>query len=234
MPSRCRRCRKSDIADHPVTVPFRVLDAKLLVPVYLNGQGPFDAELDTGGSLITPPALLEQLKLTSRSGGREYGSGEGSIASSSGAIGSVAIAGATIGSQRFSSFHLFSRFPERMLVGLEVLQRYVVSLVSTMQMTLTPPSQYRFDGAGVKIPFHFQDDQPEVTGAIDGIAAHLAIDTGDDSSLLLTAPFAKRYDLIEKYNAHVPTVEPRSAQRVASGPIAPAPCRSTILLNVPR
>ena len=73
-----------------------------------------------------------------------------------------------------------------------------------MQMTLTPPSQYRFDGVGTKIPFHFQDNQPEVTGEIDGIAAHLAIDTGDDSSLLLTAPFAKRYDLIEKYNAHLP------------------------------
>jgi Aspartyl protease/PDZ domain len=196
---------KSDIADNPVTVPFRVLDAKLLVPVYLNGQGPFDAEFDTGGSLIIPPALLERLKLTSRSGGREYGGGEGSIASSSGAIDSVAIGGATIGSQRFSSFPLFSRFPERMLVGLEVLQRYVVSLdFDKMQMTLTPPSQYRFDGAGVKIPFHFQDDQPEVTGSVDGIAAHLAIDTGDDSSLLLTAPFAKRYDLIKKYNAHLP------------------------------
>ena len=82
---------KTDIAEHPVTVPFRVVDAKILVPVYLNGQGPFDAEFDTGGSLIIPPALLQHLKLTSRSGGREYGGGEGSIASSSGAIDSVAI-----------------------------------------------------------------------------------------------------------------------------------------------
>jgi hypothetical protein len=196
---------KSDIADHPVTVPFRVLDAKVLVPVYLNGQGPFDAEFDTGGTLIIPPALLQHLKLTSQNGGREYGGGEGSIASSSGAIDSVSIGGATIGSQRFSSFPLFSRFPLRMLVGLEVLQRYVVALdFDKMQMTLTPPSQFRFDGTGVKIPFHFQDDQPEVTGLVDGIAADLAIDTGDDSSLLLTAPFAKRYDLIKKYNAHLP------------------------------
>jgi hypothetical protein len=196
---------KADIAEHPVTVPFRMLDAKLLVSVYLNGQGPFDAEFDTGGNLIIPPALLQHLKLIAHGGGRESGGGEGSIASSSGAIDSVSIGGATIGPQRFSSFPLFSRYPERMLVGLEVLQRYVVALdFDKMQMTLTPPPQYRYDGTGIKIPFHFQDNQPEVTGAIDGIAAHLAIDTGDDSSLLLTAPFAKRYDLIKKYNAHLP------------------------------
>ncbi|HEY1428321.1 MAG TPA: aspartyl protease family protein [Candidatus Tumulicola sp.] len=196
---------KTDIAERPITVPMRVVDAKILVPVYLNGQGPLDAEFDTGGSLIIPPALLERLKLTSRTGGRETGGGEGSIASSSGAIDSVAIGGATIGAQQFASFALFSRYPERMLVGLEVLQRYVVSLdFDKMQMTLTPPAQYRFDGTGTKIPFHFQDNQPEVNGSIDGIAAQLAIDTGDDSSLLLTAPFAKRYDLINRYNAHLP------------------------------
>jgi hypothetical protein len=196
---------ETDIAGHAVTVPMRVVDAKILVPVYLNGQGPFDAEFDTGGSLIIPPALLDRLKLASKSGGREFGGGEGSIASSSGAIDSVSIGGATIGAQRFSSFQLFSRYPERMLVGLEVLQRYVVSLdFDTMQMTLTPPEQYRYDGNGTKIPFHFQDNQPEVTGSIDGIAAHMAIDTGDDSSLLLTAFFARRYDLVKKYNAHLP------------------------------
>ncbi|MEO7203275.1 MAG: aspartyl protease family protein [Candidatus Tumulicola sp.] len=196
---------KTDIAEHPVTVPFRVVNEKLLVPVYLNGQGPFDAEFDTGGNLIVPPALLQHLKLIAHGGGRESGGGEGSIASSSGAIDSVSVGDAKIGPQQFSSFPLFSRYPERMLVGLEVLQRYVVALdFDKMQMTLTPPSQYRFDGTGTKIPFHFQDNQPEVTGSIDGIAAHLAIDTGDDSSLLLTAPFAQRYDLIKKYNAHLP------------------------------
>lgn len=71
-------------------------------------------------------------------------------------------------------------------------------------MTLMPFDGFDYRGTGAIVPFHFQDNQPEVFGNIDGIAARMTIDTGDSGSLLLIAPFARRYRLAERYHATIP------------------------------
>ena len=71
-------------------------------------------------------------------------------------------------------------------------------------MTLTRPSAFHYNGAGSVVPFHFQDNQPEVKGSVDGVAGLFTIDTGDSGSLLLIAPFARRYDLVTRYQADIP------------------------------
>jgi hypothetical protein len=72
-------------------------------------------------------------------------------------------------------------------------------------MTLTPPASFHYTGDGAIVPFVFQDNQPLVTGSVDGLAGTFAVDTGDNGSLLLMAPFAKRHNLIERYHATVRT-----------------------------
>jgi len=187
----------------PVTVPFRLEDGEVIVSATLNGKGPFDCVFDSGGGLIVPPAVLARLHLRTTGAARVYGGGEGSTAASRGAVQAFSIGAAPMGAQRFDSFALFSGFPERMLAGQEVLQQYVVRLdFDRMQMTLVPPRLFHNTGMGVVIPFHFQDNQPEVIGAVDGIAARMAVDTGDNGSLLLIAPFARRYTFAERYHAH--------------------------------
>ena len=106
----------------------------------------------------------------------------------------------------FDSFLLFPDAPKRVLLGLETLQHYVVRLdFDTQRMTLTPPASFHHTGDGAVVPFVFQDNQPLVTGAVDGLAATFAVDTGDNGSLLLMAPFARRHNLIERYHATVQT-----------------------------
>jgi hypothetical protein len=92
-----------------------------------------------------------------------------------------------------------------MLVGLEVLQHYVVRIdFDAMTMTLTRPDTFEYHGRGAVVPFHFQDNEPEVYGSVDGIAGVFTIDTGANGSLLLIAPFAHRYGLVDRYHAVIP------------------------------
>jgi predicted aspartyl protease len=51
-------------------------DAALVVPVHINGQGPFDLVLDTGATFTcVTPAVAEQLALEDQPGAVGYGAG---------------------------------------------------------------------------------------------------------------------------------------------------------------
>jgi hypothetical protein len=185
-----------------VTVPIRLDNNKILVPVSINGAPPIGAEFDSGGSLILQPALLADLKLSGTAHAKEEGGGEGSVTASRGLVGSISIGGATMRNLAFHSFDFSAAKPKLVLVGQETLQRFVVSFdFDQMTMTLTEPKAFRACGRGTVIPFQFQDNQPEITGTVDGVAGLFTIDTGDSGSLLLIAPFAQRYGFAQKLHA---------------------------------
>jgi hypothetical protein len=187
------------------SVPFRLEDNRILLPVAIDGHGPYDAEFDSGGSLIVPPAVVADLKLAQVGQGKETGGGEGFVTTTHGAVDSLSIGGAVVAHPSFHSFAWDDERPDRLLIGLETLQRFVVQFdFDRMTMTLTPPASFRYSGDGAIVPFHFQDNQPEIFGSVDGIATAMAVDTGDNGSLLLIAPFARKYGLVEKYHATIP------------------------------
>ena len=188
-----------------MSVPFRLENSKIFIPVTVNGNGPFDTEFDTGGSFTIGPTLVKELGLVADGAVKLTGGGEGSITTTDGVVDTIAIGTAAIDHPRFVSFDWRPEFPRRMLVGLEVLQRYVVRIdFDAMTMTLTPPGAFEYHGSGAIVPFHFQDNEPEVYGSVDGIAGVFTIDTGANGSLLLIAPFARRYGLVERYHAVIP------------------------------
>ncbi len=184
------------------TIPFRLEGNKILVAVQLNDQGPFEAELDSGGSYIIQPATAARLRLMGQGASQEGGGGETFVAASRVAVGSVDLGDVRLTNQPYKILSFSKKAPERTLIGLQILQRFVVGLdFDKRTLTLTQPGHFIYHGTGAIIPFHFQDNQPEVYGAVDGIAGVFTIDTGDDGSLLLIAPFVKRYGLVERYNA---------------------------------
>ena len=186
----------------PVTIPFHIDNSQVLIDVLLDGHGPYEADFDSGGSLLVPPAVVEELHLTAGGAAKQTGGGEGFVIGQVGRIGALSVGGAVVRDAAFESFLWYDQRPRRLLMGLETLQHYVVKLdFDTNQMTLTPPGQFRYDGSGAIVPFVFQDNQPLVTGSVDGIAGTFAVDTGDNGSLLLMAPFAARHHLIERHHA---------------------------------
>ena len=188
-----------------VQVPFRLQSNKILVAVAVDGGAPRDAEFDSGGSLLIQPAVLAEQHLRSAGQFKAGGGGEGTTTSGQGVADTLSIGGAV---WHHPSFHVLAfndTHPEWMLIGLETLQRFVVRFdFDRMVMTLTRPENFDYHGAGAQLDFHFQDNQPEVSGAVDGVAGLFTIDTGDNGSLLLIAPFARRYGFIERLHAHIP------------------------------
>ncbi|HTD28854.1 MAG TPA: PDZ domain-containing protein, partial [Xanthomonadaceae bacterium] len=187
------------------TVPFRFEDNRIVMSVMVDGKGPFDCELDSGGSLILSPTIVADLHLTLVGKTKETGGGEGFVTSGTGLAQHVSIGTAGLNDQIFNSFAWNSQYPRRMLMGQELLQHYVIRIdFDRLTMTLTTPDAFHYQGDGVVVPFHFQDNQPELVGAADGIAGNFAVDTGDSGSLLLIAPFARHYGLAERYHATIP------------------------------
>ncbi len=188
-----------------VTVPFRLENNQILIDVSINGAGPFEADFDSGGSLIIPPTIVTQLALPVAGAEKITGGGEGSVVSGSSRVQSLGIGGAMVKAPRFIVLQVDDAQPRRLLVGQEILSHYVVRIdFDRMTMTLTRPDAFEYRGHGAIVPFHFQDNQPEVLGAVDGIAGVFTVDTGADGSLLLIAPFARRYGLAARYRAVIP------------------------------
>ena len=189
-----------------VEVPFHLAaNNRIMVPVTLNGNITVEAEFDSGGSLLLQPATVAKLGVASGGHAKAGGGGEGTVPASLGRLDSLKIGDAEVKGLSFDSFTFHPDAPDEALVGLEILQRFVVRFDFDRQvMTLTRPDAFHYEGSGAIVPFHFQDNQPEVKGAIDGVAGLFAIDTGDNSSLLLIAPFARRYGLVERYHADIP------------------------------
>ncbi len=186
------------------TVPFRLSNNKLLVAVKINGQGPFDAQLDSGGNYIVQPAVAKRLRLTSQGASQEGGGGEGYVAAGKVVVDTVEVGDLRLTKQPYKILSFSKNEPQRTLIGLQILQRFVVSInFDRHTLTLTRPEQFIYRGAGAVVPFYFQDNQPEVDGAVDGIAGVFAVDTGDNGSLLLIAPFVKRYGLVQRYGATI-------------------------------
>ncbi len=158
-----------------------------------------------GAIILSSPLSAEKLGLTGRGAFKEGGGGEATVSVGRVTVGSIAIGGVRLTNQPYKILPFSDSAPERTLVGVQLLQRFVVSLdFDHGLMTLTQPDRYAYQGAGMSVPFHFQDNQPEVGGAVDGVAGVFTIDTGDDGSLLLIAPFVNRYGLVQRYGATIP------------------------------
>ena len=187
-----------------IEVPFRLTaDTRILVPVSIDGQPTLEAEFDSGGSLLLQPDTVSRLGLAIVGHTRQGGNFEGSITASNGVVQDVAIGGVHVRDVAFDSYPFAHDEPNRMLVGLEILQRFQVTFDfdrSIMTLSASPAS---VQPPGAVIPFRFQDNQPEVTGALDGIAARLTIDTGDAAALDILAPFARKYGLKQRYDADI-------------------------------
>ena len=187
------------------TLPFRLVDNKLIVDIQLNGQGPVAAEVDSGGNYIVQPALAERLGLVGQGAAKSGGGGEGFVATSKMVVDTVGIGELRLTKQFYKILAFNKEKPDLSLLGLQVFERFVVGIdFDAHTLTLTRPEAFSYHGDGQVVPFYFQDNQPEVKGSIDGIAGVFAIDTGDAGSLLLIAPFAKRYGLVERYKAVIP------------------------------
>lgn len=77
--------------DSEVKVPIRIEGGRIVLPLTIDGQGPFDCEFDSGGGFILSPSAAVALKLAGEGISRAYGGGEGFTTTTIGMTHSVKI-----------------------------------------------------------------------------------------------------------------------------------------------
>ncbi len=183
-----------------VTVPLDLDNNFPYVAVKINGQGPFRALLDTGGSASLSSAAAKILKLTPEGEFKVIGSGESAVSTGFVRVKSFQIGDAHLHDQIFRVFPDAKGLPDAM-IGYEVFKRFVTTLdYEHRRLTLTLPDRFKYNGRTV-VPFRFNDRMPEIDGSIDGIPGVFTVDTGFNGPVTLCSPFVTEHKLLAAIDA---------------------------------
>lgn len=196
--------------DH-TTLPFQMVDNRILVDVEINGQGPFVMMFDTGASNILDSHVAQQLGLATHDPFEVQGGGEGGASAAYGDVDKMNVGTLSFANQKFMVIDLtmmknaigFRKLDG--LIGFEVLSRYVAEVdYERKTLRLSEPKTFRYRGNGEHIGFQFQGTTPLVGAVIDGIPGQFWLDTGDRASMTLTTSFIAAKSLVSIYR---PTFE---------------------------
>ena len=178
------------------TVPMRVV-GQPFIEVSIDGRGPFNFMIDTGGTLQLSSTAIAALGLKTAGHGSDS-----DIDGNAHMVDFVKLPDLQIGEA-----HIHGLYGEEVdlngqssggakpldgIIGNELLDRFVTTFdYSHHSLTLAlgaPPAlaeDTRFD-----IPFALDHTFPVTGGQINGVAAQFWIDTGSDPALIVNAPFA--------------------------------------------
>lgn len=202
---------KFSIRDDKTTckVPFELIDNRVFVEAWFDGQGPFHIILDTGADGFNlSDVAAQKLGLRVEDAGQGVGAGEKTVHT-----GRTHVAKVQIGDLQFEdvevqvlpggdSGNVFGNKPMDGVVGLAVFERLVVRHDYIHRtLTFTVPDRFNYRGNGMIVPFERPRLIPIVDGELDGVRGRFGIDTGARSSLLIFRPFAEQHKLKEKYDA---------------------------------
>jgi hypothetical protein len=179
----------------------------------LNGKGPFVFILDTGGHNIITPAVAAQLGLVAVGDGHSGGAGEGQQAEQDVRVARLAIGDAAMTDQHFYVIPLSydtiergSRPPLAGILGLEVFERFRVTIDYPRLSVALSPFSVPDPCKGTRVPIHFDDDIPLADGRIDDVPGVVAVDTGNGGSTVVQGLWAQRVGLAEQLKKGVATV----------------------------
>jgi hypothetical protein len=186
-----------------VTLPFTLHRNLIIIPVQLNGKGPYNFLLDTGvgTALITNPNLLDSLGATAGSEIRIAGAGSSLEELKAYIVNNIVveIPGVTAPSltMTFLSEDVFNLssyvgMPIAGLLGYQFFNSFVVRIdYSSSQLTLYPPGTFEYRKRdGISIPFELEGQRPYMYALTtmageEPISTRLIIDTGAGHALSL-------------------------------------------------
>jgi predicted aspartyl protease len=193
-----------------ISLPFDLVDNRIIINVELNGKGPFRFIFDSGAGEIVSPEAARELGLKIE--GTSTGGGVGEKLVERGAtnvalvqVGDIQLTNQDFGVISFNDTkYVFGANRIDGIIGYALFKRLVVRIdYEQRSVTFTEPSQFAYKGSGVVVPLNFDAHLPLVNGELDGVSGIFVIDTGARSSLLLYGPFVEKNNLRTKYKASV-------------------------------
>jgi predicted aspartyl protease len=171
------------------------LDSGEAIAVRIDGSAPMRFLLDTGGQNVITPQAAARLGMTVSGHGSVGGAGAGIAPTSYTTARSVRIGAAELRDQPFVVLDLGPSAPFEGIVGYEVFARFAARLDFARHTLELAPSAAAFGTRGTAVPMVFDDRQPQVSGAIDGLPAQITIDTGSDEAVDVNTPFVRAHRL---------------------------------------
>jgi predicted aspartyl protease len=171
-----------------------------VIPVSVNGGPPLRFLLDTGGQNVITPDAARRAGMQVVGGGTVGGAGAALAKTQYASARTVTIGGSEMRNQPFIVLDL-DKIPFDGIVGYEFLARFAVRIDFVRARLWLANDAREFSSAGVEVPFALDDRQPQIDGALDGIAGTMTIDTGSESAVDVNAPFVQAHDLRTRYHA---------------------------------
>jgi hypothetical protein len=190
------------------TLPFELIDNRVFVDLSLNGKGPYKFILDTGAVAAISDTVARELKLNVADGAENGGVGEKTVRTGRTRVRDLKLGDISLHDLDFSVLSLddspavFGSKPVHGIIGLPMFETSIVTFDYVKhEVTLSPPEKFKAPAGAIIVPFQLRGQIPVVNGALDGIKARFAVDTGARSALLVYGPFAEQNRLREKYHA---------------------------------
>jgi hypothetical protein len=176
------------------------IDPGEVIAVRINGGAPMRFLLDTGGQNVITPQAAVRLGMILSGRGSVGGAGAGIAPTSYTTARTVRIGEAELRDQPFVVLNLGPSAPFEGIVGYELFARFAARLDFARHTLELAPSATAFGTRGTAVPMVFDDRQPQVSGAIDGLPAAITIDTGSDEAVDVNTPFVRAHRLEQTYH----------------------------------
>jgi hypothetical protein len=183
-------------------VPLLIEGVKPLIGVRLNDIGPLPYVVDTGGHFIATTATARHVGLRGIGAANSLGAGTGILRASFARVSSIRIGSATIADQiakvmpfGFAHLERGPRPPKAGWLGLELFERFAVTMDPQAQRLTLRPLPAAIDPKGARIQVFFDEDAPLIFCRIDGRPGVCMIDTGNAGYTIIEARWAKSVGL---------------------------------------
>lgn len=187
------------------TVDFKLFDNRIMLPITINGKGPFHMIFDTGGVNMLVPEAAKRLGLSMKDAGFGSGAGDKKIKMQTTTVGEYKAENLVMKDQHFYVMDLsqikaaFSFEKLDGVVGYEILQNCVATIdYDKSQITFT--NFAKFNHKGEKIAFEIEGQKPVIKAKIAGIESSILVDTGDRSSFTLFKKFSKTHGFNKQFS----------------------------------
>ena len=196
---------------HSVTLPFRLLNNHIYIEAQVNGKGPYNFMIDTGGHTILTPRVIADLGLSSQGDAPALGAGEKVASSGYAKVGDISLGRLHLRDQVAITLDIYDPAIEGLqvdgMLGAELFLRFAVRIdYGAQTLTLTDPARFDAGDAGIAVPFTFYDHLPQVEGKLGDLPARFNIDTGSRSDVDVTAPFVAHAKLRTAYSRGVTAI----------------------------
>jgi hypothetical protein len=190
-----------------ITIPFKLLNNHIYLPVELNGGAPKSFIFDTGSFNVISKEEAQVQGLSIEGSFPAGGIGQNMIEFGYTKVNLLGIGGLILKNQLFGTFDLsdgirFEDLPTLGLVGYELAKQAVIVLdYEKSEITFIRPAVFRPPEGVESLPLRFRGHIPIVEAVLDGVTGEFQLDTGARPSLTLTRSFADAHSLVEKYHA---------------------------------